>query len=86
MIDKDHRNSMNLCFKSDWGKNSMIHVASRVYEAAQEGICMTTTTGEIDYVNPAFTQTTGYLPEEVLGKSPRVLKSGRHSDEFYRLM
>jgi len=40
--------------------------------------------GLIEYVNPAFEKITGYAVEEVFGKSPRILRSGRHGDEFYR--
>ncbi len=40
--------------------------------------------GLIEYVNAAFERITGYTREEVVGKSPKLLRSGRHSDEFYR--
>jgi len=40
--------------------------------------------GRIEYVNPAFTMTTGYSQEETLGMNPRILKSGYHSKEFYK--
>ncbi len=36
------------------------------------------------WTNPAFTQLTGYTAEEVLGKTPRLLKSGAHAESFYR--
>lgn len=39
--------------------------------------------GCIEYVNPKFTRVTGYELNEVLGKTPRILKSGRQSKEFY---
>jgi sigma-B regulation protein RsbU (phosphoserine phosphatase) len=45
---------------------------------------MTNRHGVIDYVNPAFEATTGYKSEEVLGKTPSILKSGHHDQEFYR--
>lgn len=62
------------------------YLFARVFEYAQEGICITNLRGEIIYVNPAFTQTTGYTLEEALGKNPRLLKSGRHPQEFYATM
>ena len=40
--------------------------------------------GKIEYVNPKFCQITGYRPEEVIGKNPRILKSGETSQEEYR--
>jgi PAS domain S-box-containing protein len=45
---------------------------------------VTNTEGVIEYVNPKFTQVTGYAPEEVIGKNPRMLKSGKTSLETYR--
>lgn len=52
-------------------------------EQAADGIVITDASGQIQYVNPAFTAMTGYTREEVVGKNPRVLKSGRHSAAFY---
>lgn len=53
-------------------------------EHAVDEVLITDLNGCIEYVNPAFEQVTGYSRYEVLGKTPSVLKSGRHSDEFYR--
>lgn len=47
-------------------------------------VVVTDPKGNIIYANAAFSKITGYTFEEVLGKNPRVLKSGFHSDEFYR--
>jgi len=49
-------------------------------------VVVTDLVGIIEYVNPAFTEITGYLPEDVIGKNPKVLKSGEHSPEFYKNM
>lgn len=49
-------------------------------------ICITNPNGEIEFVNPKFTECTQYSLEEVKGQSTRFLKSGFHSEEFYRLM
>ncbi len=46
-------------------------------------VIITRKNGEIEYVNKAFTTVTGYSAAEVLGKNPRVLKSGTHSPAFY---
>ncbi|MFK5971258.1 MAG: PAS domain S-box protein [Candidatus Marithrix sp.] len=43
-------------------------------------------TGNIEYVNPKFTQITGYSAEEAIGRNPRILKSGQHTKEFYQNM
>ncbi len=47
-------------------------------------VVITTLDGQIEYVNPAFTQMTGYPPEEALGGNPRLLKSGAQGEALYR--
>jgi diguanylate cyclase (GGDEF)-like protein/PAS domain S-box-containing protein len=42
--------------------------------------------GNIEYVNPAFESNTGYRAEDVLGKNPRILKSGNMSPEYFKKM
>lgn len=42
------------------------------------------TNGNIEYVNPRFTRITGYAFEEVVGRNPKILKSGEHPEAFYR--
>ena len=49
-------------------------------------IIITRKNGDIEYVNRSFTTVTGYLPSEVIGKNPRILKSGAHSSAFYKNM
>jgi PAS domain S-box-containing protein len=51
--------------------------------AAEESIIITDTTGTIQYVNPCFEQMTGYSRNEILGKNPRLLNSGKHDRAFY---
>jgi len=55
-------------------------------EHAADGILITDRDGTIRYVNPSFTAMTGYCSEEAVGQNPRILKSGRHSLEFYEEM
>lgn len=52
-------------------------------EQGADAVVVTDVAGNIEYVNSAFEQSTGYMREEVLGKNPRLLKSGVHSDAFY---
>jgi two-component system, cell cycle sensor histidine kinase and response regulator CckA len=52
-------------------------------QAAPVGWVVTDAEGRIQSVNPAFTMLTGYEAAEVVGQSPRLLKSGRHTPEFY---
>ncbi|HJV45044.1 MAG TPA: MFS transporter [Bacillota bacterium] len=58
----------------------------RIFDHAIEGIMVTDKGGVIQMVNPAFTSVTGYTPEEVVGKTPGVLKSGRQEKHFYEEM
>lgn len=53
-------------------------------EQSPVSVIMTNAAGEIEYVNPRFTDVTGYSKEEVLGKKPSILKSGRMNDLEYK--
>ena len=57
---------------------------SRIVENSPASIMITDTKGDIEYVNPRFSTVTGYGFSEVIGKNPRILKSGEHSPEFYK--
>ncbi len=59
---------------------------ARVVEQTPASIIITDKTGKITYVNPKFTEVTGYAPCEVLGKNPRLLKSGDTPAEEYARM
>ena len=61
-----------------------LHLARQVIEASLDGIMICNPQGLIEFVNPAFTALTGYSFEEVHGKNPRVLKSGKHDENFYQ--
>jgi PAS domain S-box-containing protein len=58
-----------------------------IFRAAAEhsghSIYITDSDGVIEYVNPSFTDITGYTAEEAVGKTPAILKSGEHGSEFY---
>lgn len=55
-------------------------------EHAAESIIITDSSGTIQYVNPAFEQTTGFARKEAVGNTPRILKSGSHDTAFYRAL
>lgn len=63
-----------------------LHIAHIVFQNAAEGIAITDPHGRIIAVNKAFTDFTGYEEAEVLGRTPAILRSGRHSKEFYARM
>ncbi len=57
---------------------------TRALEQAGDVVFIANHEGVIEYVNPAFEQVTGYLREEALGNTPRLLKSGLMSAEYYK--
>ncbi len=57
---------------------------SRALEQSPVAVMITDTTGNIRYINAKFTELTGYLREEVIGKNPRILQSGETSQEEYQ--
>ncbi len=56
---------------------------SQAIEQVPDWVVMTDRDGRIEYVNPAVEEITGYSREELLGKTPRVWKSGLHPREFF---
>jgi two-component system cell cycle sensor histidine kinase/response regulator CckA len=52
-------------------------------DAAGEAVIITDPEGRIQYINPAFTDITGYGEDEAVGRTPGILKSGRHDQAFY---
>lgn len=55
-----------------------------VVEQAAEDVVITDPAGVIKYVNPKFEEVTGYSREDVIGKTPKMLKSGKHDKAFYK--
>ena len=66
--------------------NEQVRKLSRAVEHSHSTIVITDIDANIEFVNPAFTRTTGYTEEEALGQNPRVLKSGDQPVSFYRSM
>lgn len=60
-----------------------LKLAAKVFSHAREAILITDTNGAIIDVNQSFTHITGFSKEEVMGKNPRILKSGMHDENFY---
>jgi diguanylate cyclase (GGDEF)-like protein/PAS domain S-box-containing protein len=57
---------------------------SSAVEQTADSVMITDCNGRIEFVNAAFEATTGYSRAEALGQTPRLVKSERHDDEFYR--
>lgn len=53
-------------------------------EQTSDSVVITNRDGIIQYVNRGFTQTTGFTREDAVGRSARILKSGKHPPAFYR--
>lgn len=66
--------------KKNW--ESLRKLSSAVEQTA-DSVVITNNRGIIEYVNPAFEETTGYSREEVQGHTPQILKSGHHDRKFY---
>ncbi len=61
-------------------------LAATVVDNTIEGVVVTDASSRILSVNAAFTRLLGYTEEEMLGKTPRMFKSGRHDQAFYSAM
>ena len=59
-----------------WRLDQMVRKISVAVEQGPVSIVITDTEARIEYVNPKFTELTGYSVEEVLGQNPRLLQSG----------
>jgi two-component system sensor histidine kinase NreB len=59
---------------------------ARAIEQTADSVIVTDRQGIIEYVNPAFEQMTGFSREDVMGRTPRVLNSGRQSQRFYETL
>lgn len=63
-----------------------LRLYATVFTNASEGMTITNAEAKIIAVNPAFCHITGYHPDEVIGKTPAILHSGRHNKAFYKKM
>ncbi|WP_207710567.1 putative bifunctional diguanylate cyclase/phosphodiesterase [Thiosulfativibrio zosterae] len=85
-----HQMTAYLCFIQPLHFKMMSDQALRIdnliIEQLREAVMITDTESKIVRVNQAFCEITGYLESEVIGKSPAILSSGRHSPDFYQKM
>ena len=61
-----------------------LQIAALVYRNSGEAMLVTDEENRILDINPAFTRVTGYTLDEIRGLNPRIFKSGKHGEEFYR--
>lgn len=67
-------------------QDEALRLSSAVFNSSREGILITDTNRQIISVNPALEQLFGYSQQELIGQTPTLLRSGRHSAEFYQQM
>ena len=65
---------------------SELRKLSQAMNQSPVSIVITDLNGNIEYANPKAVDTTGYLPEELIGRNPRMLKSGETPDSEYKLL
>lgn len=63
-------------------QDEALRLAARIFESAGESILVTDAAGDIVAVNAAFSRISGYPAEEVIGRNPRLLRSGRQGPAF----
>lgn len=61
-----------------------LYIFEKSVEQTADHVMITDKEGVIQYVNPAFEATTGYSSNEVIGKTPKILQSGRQGPEYYK--
>jgi PAS domain S-box-containing protein len=66
-----------------YAEEESMRLATAIYQS-EECIIITDNKGNIQYLNPAFERITGYRYEEVIGKNPGLVKSGKHDEPFYK--
>ena len=67
-------------------QNQQLQLAAQVFSSNTEGIIITDAAERIVSINSAYTEITGYEPADVIGKTPRMLSSGRQDKAFYAEM
>lgn len=77
--------SRQLAIAASQATEDSLRVAAAAFES-QEAMIITDASSVILQVNHAFTATTGYEADEVLGQTPRLLRSDRHDKKFYQAM
>ena len=65
---------------------AQLRLVARVFDRAAEGVMITDENQRILTVNDSFVTVTGYSREEVIGKTPALLQSGKQSSDFYKNM
>lgn len=73
---------MDITERRKWEDDLLIY--SQAFQQSYASIMITGTSGNIEYINPKFTEMTGYLPDEILGKNPRILQVADNDFENFK--
>ena len=65
-------------------RQAELHKLQQAIEHAGESVMITDVDAIIEYVNPAFSKISGFAADEVIGQTPKILKSGQQNDAFYQ--
>lgn len=82
--NKNERSVLHKDINNPKKSEELIRKLSHAVQQSPSTVIITDIKGYIEYVNPKFTQVTGYSSEEVIGKNPRMLKSDKFSTEDYK--
>ncbi|CAA7627647.1 Methyl-accepting chemotaxis protein [Candidatus Terasakiella magnetica] len=66
-----------------YAHDAVLREAHSVFNVITDAVLVSDARNHIKLVNPAFTRITGYAPDEVIGRNPKLLASGRHDAAFY---
>lgn len=78
--------SFNKMSEALFESEKSMRLASSIYLSNADAIVVTDESNRIVDVNPAFSRITGHAREDVLGKDPKIMNSGRHDKAFYKQM
>lgn len=78
------RNHLNSEIRRHKDTSSQLNLISRVVEKAHFAVMITDADQKLVYINEAYTRLTGFTSDDVLGRTPQVNQSGRHSKAFYQ--
>ena len=67
-------------------EETQLQLYHRMFELVQDGVMLTDTQGALLEWNPAMERLTGWTRHEVIGRTPSLLKSGKHPPEFFERM
>ena len=81
--NRDYHDNLELLVRQ---RTAELRKLSTAVEQSANSVVITDVNGIIEYVNPKFTEVSGYSREEAIGQNPRILKSEKQPDSYYVTM